>query len=84
MFQYKHRAFKKPLINANILKASFHILQPRHKNIAVEISELEINYWDRWKCEEVKYFPCRPAKQNFSQLRLSQDCLRRYAEWVLR
>jgi len=56
MLQYKHRVFKKPLINSNISKVCFHILHPRHKHIAVEISELEINYWDRWKYEEVKWF----------------------------
>jgi hypothetical protein len=44
------RAFKKPLTNANILKASFHFLHPRHKHITVEMNEQEINYWDRWKC----------------------------------
>jgi len=56
MLQYKRRAFKKPLTNANILKVSFHFLHPRHKHIAVEMNEQEINYWDRWICEEVRWF----------------------------
>jgi len=75
MLQYKHRAFKKPLINSNILKVSFHILPPRQKHISVEISELEINYWDRWKCEEVKWFSlpaCQTVLQSLTfKLRLS-------------
>jgi hypothetical protein len=44
MPQYKHRAFKKSLINADILKASFYFIYPRHKHIAVEVNGQAINF----------------------------------------
>jgi hypothetical protein len=82
MLQYKHRAFKKPLINANILKVSFHFLHPGHRGW----NEWARNKWLRpkkmWRgewCSVLAY-----QTQNFSQLPLSQDCLRRYSGWVHR